>query len=347
MPEEKIDGLEGLDDFGDDFGVQLDSFMENDGEDESDSELDSFFEDLSTIDDLEGDDDSEDSADEKDDAREDKEKGDDDDDFDSELEDEASGDDEEFNEEKSNEQIKKKGLSNKGFPLKPVIISILTGLLLGVITVVVLYIVATPAETPVSKTVVELPPEPVPVPKVSKPEPKKLKPKLKPKSKPKKRTYYVQVVSCISREWVHESRLQLKSLGYKSRVRTSSKSSGIAEVLSENLLGEENSAKMVNKINSNNPLAGHAFRKSVENGFRVSLGLFPDLETANRVRTYLNQAFNKEIFFKIQRTTRKIRYQAVQIGGFKSRKDAEKLRNKLKKINTNFDGAFVKSDLKG
>ena len=42
----------GLDDFGDDFGDQLDSFMEGEG-DESDSELDSFFEDLSTIDDLE------------------------------------------------------------------------------------------------------------------------------------------------------------------------------------------------------------------------------------------------------------------------------------------------------
>ena len=37
MAEEKIEGLEGLDDFGDDFSEQLDSFMENEGEDESDS----------------------------------------------------------------------------------------------------------------------------------------------------------------------------------------------------------------------------------------------------------------------------------------------------------------------
>ena len=59
MAEEKVDGLEGLDDFGDDFGEQLDSFMDNDEEEEGDSELDSFFEDLSTIDDLERDDDNE------------------------------------------------------------------------------------------------------------------------------------------------------------------------------------------------------------------------------------------------------------------------------------------------
>ena len=52
MADENLEGLEGLDDFGDDFGDQLDSFMEGD-EDEGDSELDSFFEDLSTIDDLE------------------------------------------------------------------------------------------------------------------------------------------------------------------------------------------------------------------------------------------------------------------------------------------------------
>ena len=52
MADENLEGLEGLDDFGDDFGDQLDTFMEGD-EEEGDSELDSFFEDLSTIDDLE------------------------------------------------------------------------------------------------------------------------------------------------------------------------------------------------------------------------------------------------------------------------------------------------------
>ena len=355
MAEEKIDGLEGLDDFGDDFGEQLDSFMENDGDDESDSELDSFYEDLSTIDDLEGDDDSDDSADSNDDASTaesyvDEDEDEDEDDYGSDFEDEE--DDHEVIEKntkkkekkKENKKENKKGVSVKGSPLKPVIISSLTGLLLGVITIVVLYIFALPSETPVIETVVELPPEPVPVAKIIKPESKK--PEPKPKSKTKVLSFYVQAISCISHECVDESRLELKSLGYKSRVRNSTESSGIAEVISTNILGEENSAKMVIKINSNNPLAGHAFRKSVENGFRVSLGLFPDLETANRVRTYLNQAFKEQIFFKIQRTTQKILYHAVQIGGFKSRRSAEKLRDKLKNKYPNFQGAFVKTVVK-
>ena len=44
-------GLEGIGDLDDEFGDQLDSFMDSEGGD--DGELDSFFEDLSTIDDLE------------------------------------------------------------------------------------------------------------------------------------------------------------------------------------------------------------------------------------------------------------------------------------------------------
>ena len=350
MAEEKIDGLEGLDDFGDDFGEQLDSFMESDGEDEGDSELDSFFEDLSTIDDLESDDDDSDVADAKiDEGNEDDdevdEKNDDDDDDDDLKEEEVSYEAEEKHAEKVKEKKVKKTASAKGFPLKGTIISSITGLILGAITIAVLYFLAIPSETPLPETVVELTKkkktklaiEKMNDTKNSNPKPEK----TKPKPKTKKLSYLIQVVSCISQECVDESRLQLSSLGFKSRVRTTSVSSGIAEVLSSKVLGDEDSAIMVKKINSNNPLAGHAYRKSVKNGFLVSLGMFPDLETANRVRTYLNQAFKKQIFFNIQRSTQIIRYQKIQIGEFKSKKDAENLSNRLKQNNPDFQGAFV------
>jgi len=350
MAEEKVDGLEGLDDFGDDFGEQLDSFMENDGEEESDSELDSFFEDLSTIDDLEGDDDSEPAEDkieeEKTDDDEDgnvdvddDDEDDEDDDEDAPLEDETKAETDDI---PTAEPKKKKALSKKSIAFKPLIFSSITGLILGVITVVVLYFIDAPVETVLPEKVVEILIEPIPTAKVSKPETKKAKPKAKSKSI----SYYVQVVSCISLECVDNSRLKLKTLGYKSRVRTSSNSSGISEIISTKVLGEEYSARMVKIINNNNQLAGHAFRKSIKNGYLVSLGLFPDLETANRVRTYLNQAFKDTIFFNIQRTTQVIRFQAVQIAGLKSRKDAEKLRDKLRKNNPNFQSAFVKAVVK-
>ena len=347
MSEEKIDGLEGLDDFGDDFGEQLDSFMENDGEDEGDSELDSFFEDLSTIDDLESDDNSESEETKNDDNEDDQNNDDDDvqeddhnhddDDLDEDDADGVLGDEEIDDDEEKQEQKSKRKAASKGFPLKAVILSCVSGLILGSITIAVLYYLATPSETQSPETVLEPPPKSTPVAKHSKPKPKK----SKLRTKTNKYSYYIQVISCISHECVNESRLQLKSLGYKTRVRTSSESSGIAEVLSTNVLGEEESAIMVKEINSNNPLAGHAYRKLAKNGFRVSLGLFPELEAANRVRTYLNQAFKNQIFFKIQRTTQKILFQKVQIGGLKSKKEAEKLRNRLKQNNPDFRGAFV------
>jgi len=349
MSEEKIDGLEGLDDFGDDFGEQLDSFMENDGEDEGDSELDSFFEDLSTIDDLESDDNSESEETKNDDdvqvddhnhddddvQEEDHNLGDDD--LDEVDDDDGLGDEEIDDDEEKQVQESKRKAASKGFPLKAVILSCVSGLILGSITIAVLHYLATPSETQSPETVLEPPPKPPPVAKISKPKPKK----SKLRTKTNKYSYYIQVISCISHECVNESSLQLQSLGYKTRVRTSSESSGIAEVISTNVLGEEESAKIVKKINSDKSLAGYAYRKSIKKGFQVSLGLFPELETANRVRTYLNQAFKNQIFFKIQRTTQKILFQKVQIGGLKSKKEAEKLRNRLKQNNPDFRGAFV------
>jgi len=345
MAEDKIEGLEGLDDFGDEFSEQLDSFMENEGEgeDESDSELDSFFEDLSTIDDLDGDEDAEVVDDKKDSETEDAVK----DSSDEAEETSTVVESEEKPEEQQKKEKKKKAAFFEGFPLKSALISGATGLLLGIITVAVLYYSADPLETPEPEIMVELPPEPsIQVVKVSKPKPKKTvaKPK-KTAAKPKVKqfNYYVQVVSCISQECVDESRLQLKNLGYESQVRASNKKSKIAELITTNILAEEDSAKFVSKINKTNPMAGHAFSKSVKKGFQISLGLFPDLKTANMVRTHLNQQFKDQLFFKIQSTTQKTQYKIVQIGGIKSKPDALKLRDQLKNYIPDFQEAFVKT----
>ena len=343
MAEEKIEGLEGLDDFGDDFSEQLDSFMENQGEDESDSELDSFFEDLSTIDDLEDGEEAEIEDDKKAAETEDAE---------SESSEEAEETDtavesEEKPEKQHEKQKKKKAAFFDAFPIKSALISGTTGLLLGIITVAVLYYTAAPLETPKPEIASELPPEPpTQVVKISKPKPKKTvaKPKkIAAKPKVKQFNYYVQVVSCISQECVDESRLQLKNLGYASQVWTTNKNSKIAELITTKILAEEDSAKLVSKINKTNPMAGHAFRKSVKNGFQISLGLFPDLKTANMVRTHLNQQFKDQLFFKIQSTTQKTQYKIVQIGGIKSKPEALKLRDQLKNNIPDFQEAFVRT----
>ena len=343
MAEEKIEGLEGLDDFGDDFSEQLDAFMESEGEDESDSELDSFFEDLSTIDDLEDDEEVEIEGDKKSPETADTA-------TDSSKETEETDtaiESEEKPEEQQEKQKKKKAAFFDSFPLKSALITGATGLLLGIITVAVLYYTEAPTEIPEPEIGNELLPEPpTQVEKVSKPKPKKTvaKPKkIAAKPKVKQFNYYVQVISCISQECVDESRLQLKNLGHESEVWTTNKKSKIAELITTKILAEEDSAKFVKKINNINSMAGHAFRKSVKNGFQISLGFFPNLKTANLVRTNLNKQFKDQLFFKIQSTTQKTQYKIVQIGGIKSKPEALKLRDQLKNNIPDFQEAFVRT----
>jgi len=342
MAEEKIEGLEGLDDFGDDFSEQLDAFMESEGEDESDSELDSFFEDLSTIDDLEDDEEAEIENDEKTTETKNAEKKPSKD----AEETESTLESEEKNEESQDKQQKKKEKLLDILPIKAAAISAITGLLLGIITVIFLYYATPTKETAKPNIVNDLAPEPpTQVVKLSKPKPKDIVAKPKKtltKHKVKKFNYYVQVVSCISQECVDESSLQLKNLGYESQVRNSNIISEIAELITTNILAEEESAKLVSKINKINPMAGHAFRKSVKDGFQISLGLFPNLKTAKMLRTDLNQKFKDQLFFKIQSTTQNTQYKILQIGGIKSKPEALKLRDQLINYIPDFQEAFVK-----
>ncbi len=342
MAEEKIEGLEGLDDFGDDFGEQLDAFMENEGEDEADSELDSFFEDLSTIDDL--DDDHEEVEDnKKNDENEEVVKVNSDKGVDSDTPAEI----EEDSKNKQENQKNKKAVFFDNFHFKSALISSSTGLVLGIITVSVLYFKTAPIETNDKIIVDELPiKKSTQVVKIIKPKPKKPITKTKKntaKSKVKQINYYVQVVSCISQECAEDSRLQLKNLGYESQIRASVKNSKIAELITTKIFPAEDAAKLVIKINKINPLAGYAFRKSVKNGFQISLGFFPDLKTANLVKTNLNKIFKDQLFFKIQSTIQKTKYKVVQIGGIKSKPEAQKLRDELKNNIPDFQEAFVKS----
>jgi len=376
MADENLEGLEGLDDFGDDFGDQLDSFMEGD-EEEGDSELDSFFEDLSTIDDLEMKEDGGaelEATPEEAPAEESEPEA-------AEAEPEAAEETEEAPaaaaapapaaEEKPAEKKKeekkaaKPKKEKKSGPRKPILIPALitsvTGMVLGAITVGILYflnmpegvpeeLAEQPEEPPVSVAALSKPePEPEPEPK-PKPKPqlkKPDKPVSKPKSKPKPVTkakgtrYYVQVANCVFEDCVQDYRRLLKRHGYKSRVVKNSETSHLAEVISAQAMKDEASTKLVNSINRSNREAGHAYRKKTDGGYLVSLGLFPNLETAGRVRNFLNQAHGKDTFFDIKRGSDKITYQRVQAGGYRTKKQAESLRKLLARKDKNFEGSFI------
>ena len=367
MADEEMEALEGLDDFGDDFGDQLDSFMEGEG-DESDSELDSFFEDLSTIDDLEvqeaepaaGDDldeapdapapPADDDLDEMDDAEPD-------------MGDAvaaaalaaaapaaaAAADEKPAKEKKKKKEQKKAGDGEKRLKplLIPALISAVAGMVLGAITVVLLMLLYAPDEPPIPEQVVLEAPMPEPVISAAplaepefKPEPEPAQPKPQPKPKSKTR-YYVQVANCIHKECVEDYQFLLKRFGYASKVEPATENAPMTEIATANTLREEDAAQLVEHINKKSRLVGVAYRKATKQGYVVSLGLYPDLDKANRVKTYLNQAYGSNIVFEAQRADQKIRYKKIRAGGFTSKKEAEALRRLLIQKDKRFEGTFV------
>lgn len=336
MAEEEMDDLDGLDDFGsDDFGDQLDDFMDADlgeGEEaEGDSELDSFFEDLSTIDDLE----VEEPAEEEEVAEEPQE-------F---TEDEP----EDFIEEEPEEEPEPDEPTEKKPILIPAIISAVIGGVLGAIAVGVMYWLSyEPEPEPLP-----LPPEPtlpVTLPMTTLPPvtvvvtaPPTTLPPLKPPPPQKKVTHYVQVANCIYQECVDDYRFLLKRFGYQTTLVMENEKTPMTEVVSLQAMGEEEASRWVNRINQENQLPGQAYRKNMGSLFRVSLGLFPDLDTAARVKVYLNQLYSKQLVFEAKQASQSIRYSKIRAGGFDSREEAVQLQRILLNKDARFRGAFIVS----
>ncbi len=329
----EMDDLDGLDDFGSDadFSDQLDDFMDSDlGDDtgvDGDSELDSFFEDLSTIDDLE-------VKDEEPAAEEPAQ----------EVADEPV---EDFAEEPEPAAEPEEPKEKKPI-LIPAIISAVVGLILGGIVNVVFWLMqpSEPMEPVVEVTTIPtttlapqivtvivtttLPPAPVA------PPPPPAPPKL----------YFVQVANCIYRECVDDYRFLLKRYGYQAVVKKQSERTPMTEVISQQVLGEEETARWVERINRENALPGQAFRKEAGSRYRVTMGLFPDLDTAIRVKTSLNQLYVRQLVFDAKRAEQVIDYSKIRVGGVDNREEAVQLQRILRQKDDRLKGAFVVTELR-
>ena len=383
---EELDGLEGIGDLDDEFGDQLDSFMDSEGGD--DGELDSFFEDLSTIDDLEVQDDDLSAG------------GGDPGEFGGEdLEDElepaaaaaavgagaaaASAASEDSPKPKA-EKKEKKSSGNKKPLLIPGIITGAAGALLGAAAVAAMYFMAPPPppmeiEEPALAILEEPPPPPPPAPLlteetivaiesapaaepleeiqeaeeivvVEEPPPPVIdelpvapvvEAPPQPAKKPRTTRFFVQVANCIYQECVDDYRYLLKRAGYLTRVETVNEVNPMTEIVSTNLYGEEEASNLVNRINNENLITGQAYRKPSSSSFQISLGLFPDLTTANRVKAHLNQIYSAEVFFEARRSDQRIRNYRVYAGGFKTKNEALDLQKILEEKDRRFEGMFV------
>jgi hypothetical protein len=162
-----------------------------------------------------------------------------------------------------------------------------------------------------------------------------------PVKRPRTTRFFVQVANCIYQECVDDYRYLLKRAGYATRVETVNEVNPMTEILSTNLYGEEEASNLVNRINNENLITGQAYRKPSSSSYQISLGLFPDLTTANRVKAHLNQIYSAEVFFEARRSDQRIRNYRVYAGGFKTKNEALDLQKILEEKDRRFEGMFV------
>ncbi|MEK9764311.1 MAG: SPOR domain-containing protein, partial [Deltaproteobacteria bacterium] len=162
-----------------------------------------------------------------------------------------------------------------------------------------------------------------------------------PVKRPRTTRFFVQVANCIYQECVDDYRYLLKRAGYATRVETVNEVNPMTEIVSTNLYGEEEASNLVNRINNENLITGQAYRKPSSSSFQISLGLFPDLTTANRVKAHLNQIYSAEVFFEARRSDQRIRNYRVYAGGFKTKNEALDLQKILEEKDRRFEGMFV------
>ena len=343
---EEDDELEGMDDFDADDGLssdQFDELMDDDlGGGDSDSELDSFFEDLSTVDDLEIAE-EEDSVEEEDSIEEEEEE----EDFDAVP---TSFDTTPANFD--NDEPQKKPF------LIPAIISGIIGAILGSVAVAILAWMNQPTELPppVPEAVVEVmppmpeppPPKAAPVPEpapMPEPPPPKAAPVPEPAPMPEPpktvMRYYVQVANCIYQECADDYRFLLQKYGYDPVFDKHVEVNHITEVVSQQLFGEEEATRWVNRINHENNLPGYAFRKPEEEKFSLSLGLFPDLNVAVRVKSHLNQLYLKQLYFVAQQTDQNVEFIRVRVGGDTDKEKMIRLRQEVMQKDNMLKDAFI------
>ena len=162
-----------------------------------------------------------------------------------------------------------------------------------------------------------------------------------PVKRPRTTRLFVQVANCIYQECVDDYRYLLKRTGYATRVETFNEVNPMSGIVSTNLYGEEEASNLVNRINNENLITGQAYRKPSSSSFQISLGLFPDLTTANRVKAHLNQIYSAEVFFEARRSDQRIRNYRVYAGGFKTKNEALDLQKILEEKDRRFEGMFV------
>ena len=154
--------------------------------------------------------------------------------------------------------------------------------------------------------------------------------------------YFVQIATCELQICVEDYQAILKSHGYQPTIVPTMSTVSMMEVLSQQLFSNYEADQWSSLINREHELAGYAYRKKVGTHYCISVGLFPNLETATHIKTSLNYRFGGQLQFTIKPTSQSIRQQQIRIGDFDTRQQALNLQHQLSEKHELFRQAQIR-----
>mgnify|MGYP001304368544 FL=1 len=153
--------------------------------------------------------------------------------------------------------------------------------------------------------------------------------------------YYVQVANCLDRECVGEHRRLLSRQGYRTRIENAIESMPFREVRSQPLYSSERSAAVAEEINQDPGLNGYAQVLKPNDWYRISLGVFPEVDQAYRLTKALNAKYARRITFEHVEVRLDFEHMRVYAGGYREEKEALRLKTYLERREPLFRDLFV------
>ncbi|HKI98717.1 MAG TPA: hypothetical protein VKB51_09615 [bacterium] len=190
------------------------------------------------------------------------------------------------------------------------------------------------------------PPPPPPPPVAMQPRPK---PKPRPKPMPKRPAppreqgpWSIQVATCFFPSCVDSFRSYLEEQKRSVLVRDKVSQSESLEIYSLSTWQDRDLAQaLVDRINREQPMEGHAFLFREQGGYRISMGAFADLGRANIVKDALNQQYVGQVAFATRVRAFPYKVQSILTGRYPNRDAANNALAALKNAEPRLKDAFV------
>ena len=113
------------------------------------------------------------------------------------------------------------------------------------------------------------------------------------------------------------------------------------EVRSQPLYSSERSAAVAEEINEDPGLNGYAQVLKPNDWYRISLGVFPEVDQADRLTKALNAKYARRIAFEYVEVRLDFEHMRVYAGGYREEKEALRLKTYLEKREPLFRDLFV------